>query len=204
MDLIAAELSDVNVKIETLPRQFDVSMGAVFAAQHESLFAKMEEVADAMPLYQKQLDKATKSSAVASVVELVKNDLQEWATKLVTSTADSVAEQQSAAMIEAARTQQVAVFQQLAVLQKMGQRLEDKSISRDDIRDLKGVLSTMLNTVNDNVSAVHRRMDSLEEAVGQLIAELTDLKGDIVGSINTLSAVAGDVKRIMQIGRAHV
>ena len=137
---MADELAAVRSRVDGLPAQLSASMGAVLAAQQETLVNKMGEVADASAAQLKAVDKANNAAKVGLVVASMKAELQDWLAMAVSAAADGAADRASEGMQEAARAQQTALFQQLSSLEAMTAKLQGSAVSRAELGEMKAEL----------------------------------------------------------------
>ena len=191
---VAEGLSAVRARVDGLPAQLSSAIGAAVAAQQEALLEKMADIADATALHLKQVEKANNALKLGLVVGSVRVELQDWLSELVSSAAESAAQQASAGVREAALTQQTALFQQLASLEAIAEKLQDSAVSRGDLGALKAELSGLITTVGDGVSAVRRKLDSLESAFGQLRGSVDVLRAEAGGHSAVLDAAVAQMQ----------
>lgn len=178
----------MRARVNSLPADICGGMASMLTTQHEELLLKITEVSDLTSTQLKQLERATTASKISLVIESLKAELKEWAAEVVAVSVDAAAERSSESMLEASRSQQAAIFAQLATLQDMGCRLEAGALSRSDLNGLKEELAGLIRTVNDNVSVVRDKVDAMQMASEQLLACVDELRIGSLGQGASLEA----------------
>lgn len=192
---MADELAAVRSRVDGLPAQLSASMGAVLAAQQETLVNKMGEVADASAAQLKAVDKANNAAKVGVVVASMKAELQDWLAVAVSAAADGAADRASEGMQEAARAQQTALFQQLSSLEAMTAKLQGSAVSRAELGEMKAELSGLITAVNDNVCAVRDKLEAMEGAFEQVRGAVDALRAEAGGHTAVLDGIVAQMQQ---------
>ena len=184
----------MRARVDALPAQVSDTMGAMLAAQHKGLLAKMTDIADASASHLKRVEKVTIASKLDSVVGVIKTELQDVLAELISASADAAAQKASAGVQEASLAQQTVLFQHLAALDAMAVRLQENAVTRSDLAEMKSELSGLITNVNDNVCAVRDKLEAMQAAFNQVQDAVDALRVDGAHNMSTLD----DIVSMMQ------